>query len=110
MLQAIRSRATSWVVKILFLLLILSFGIWGIGDIFRISVLAHRAGVDFNLAYVPPSFTETSSEPFDPVFMTKLFNLGYEAASAPGGFPWAKSAPGYDPGAMEILVDPAPAH
>ncbi|WP_374448459.1 SurA N-terminal domain-containing protein [Stella sp.] len=35
MLQAIRSRATSWVVKILFLLLILSFGVWGIGDIFR---------------------------------------------------------------------------
>lgn len=35
MLQAIRSRATSWVVKILFVLLILSFGVWGIGDIFR---------------------------------------------------------------------------
>ncbi len=35
MLQAIRSRATSWVVKILFALLILSFGVWGIGDIFR---------------------------------------------------------------------------
>lgn len=35
MLQAIRSRATSWVVKILFALLILSFAVWGIGDIFR---------------------------------------------------------------------------
>lgn len=35
MLQAIRSRATSWVVKLLFGLLILSFGVWGIGDIFR---------------------------------------------------------------------------
>ena len=35
MLQAIRSKAASWVVKGLFLLLILSFAVWGIGDIFR---------------------------------------------------------------------------
>ena len=35
MLQAIRSRASSLVVKILFSLLIVSFAIWGIGDIFR---------------------------------------------------------------------------
>jgi peptidyl-prolyl cis-trans isomerase D len=35
MLQAIRSRAGSYVVKVLFALLILTFGVWGIGDIFR---------------------------------------------------------------------------
>jgi peptidyl-prolyl cis-trans isomerase D len=35
MLQAIRSRAGSFIVKVLFGLLILTFGIWGIGDIFR---------------------------------------------------------------------------
>jgi peptidyl-prolyl cis-trans isomerase D len=35
MLQAIRSKAGSLIVKILFGLLIVSFGIWGIGDIFR---------------------------------------------------------------------------
>jgi peptidyl-prolyl cis-trans isomerase D len=35
MLQAIRSKAGSFVVKGLFALLILTFGIWGIGDIFR---------------------------------------------------------------------------
>ena len=35
MLQAIRSKATSFVVKILFAVLIVTFGIWGIGDIFR---------------------------------------------------------------------------
>jgi peptidyl-prolyl cis-trans isomerase D len=35
MLQAIRSKAGSLVVKILFGLLIISFGVWGIGDIFR---------------------------------------------------------------------------
>jgi peptidyl-prolyl cis-trans isomerase D len=32
MLQAIRSRASSWVVKALFALLILSFAVWGVGD------------------------------------------------------------------------------
>jgi peptidyl-prolyl cis-trans isomerase D len=35
MLQAIRSKAGSLVVKALFGLLIVTFGIWGIGDIFR---------------------------------------------------------------------------
>jgi peptidyl-prolyl cis-trans isomerase D len=35
MLQQIRHHATSWVVKLLFGLLIVSFAIWGIGDIFR---------------------------------------------------------------------------
>jgi peptidyl-prolyl cis-trans isomerase D len=34
MLQAIRSRAGSFLVKVLFGLLILTFGVWGIGDIF----------------------------------------------------------------------------
>ncbi|MEI6986895.1 MAG: SurA N-terminal domain-containing protein [Rhodospirillaceae bacterium] len=35
MLQLIRSTVGTWVVKILFTLLIVSFAVWGIGDIFR---------------------------------------------------------------------------
>ncbi|HSK39177.1 MAG TPA: SurA N-terminal domain-containing protein, partial [Arenibaculum sp.] len=35
MLQALRSKVGSWVVKILFVLLIASFGVWGVGDVFR---------------------------------------------------------------------------
>ncbi|WP_029007646.1 peptidylprolyl isomerase [Azospirillum halopraeferens] len=35
MLQSIRSFAGSWVIKILFALLIASFAVWGIGDVFR---------------------------------------------------------------------------
>lgn len=35
MLTALRSKASSWVVKILFGFLVLSFAVWGIGDIFR---------------------------------------------------------------------------
>jgi peptidyl-prolyl cis-trans isomerase D len=46
MLQAIRSRAGSYVVKAFFVLLILIFGIWGIGDIFR------NRGTDTSVARV----------------------------------------------------------
>ena len=35
MLQFIRGAVGTWVVKILFAVLIASFAIWGIGDIFR---------------------------------------------------------------------------
>ena len=38
MLQFIRSKASSWVIKILFIVLVVSFGIWGIGDILRTHV------------------------------------------------------------------------
>src|SRR5690606_2010915 len=34
MLNALRRNASSWVVKVLLLLLVVSFAIWGIGDIF----------------------------------------------------------------------------
>jgi peptidyl-prolyl cis-trans isomerase D len=46
MLQAIRSKASSLVVKMLFGILVVSFGIWGIGDIFR------TRGVDNTIATV----------------------------------------------------------
>ena len=34
MLNALRKNAGSWVVKVLMLLLVASFAIWGIGDVF----------------------------------------------------------------------------
>lgn len=35
MLSSIRKQARSWVVKVLFVLLIAAFAVWGIGDVFR---------------------------------------------------------------------------
>jgi len=35
MLQFIRDKASSWIVKVLFIVLVLSFAVWGVGDIFR---------------------------------------------------------------------------
>ncbi len=66
----------------------------GIGDLYRIYLNCQRDGIDFNLAFIPADFREESKEPFDPEYMTKLFERGYEMAKK--GYAWEKSPPGYD--------------
>jgi len=66
----------------------------GIGDLYRIYLNAQRDGIDYNVAYIPASFKAVSKEPFDPVYMTELFQLGFDSAIK--GYPWEKSPPGYD--------------
>ena len=46
MLQSIRNTAGSWVVKILFVLLIASFGVWGIGDVIQRSTAPSNVVAD----------------------------------------------------------------
>ena len=58
----------------------------GIGDLAQIYLLSQRDGLSFNLAYIPSSFVEQPQEKFDPVYMRKLFEFGFERASA--GYPW----------------------
>ncbi len=65
----------------------------GIGDLYQIYALCIRDGNDFNLAYIPPTFTDEPSEGFDPVYMSKLFELGYEKSLK--GYPWEKSPPNF---------------
>jgi hypothetical protein len=65
----------------------------GIGDLYQIHALCQRDGNDFNLAYIPSGFAEEASEAFDPVYMGKLFELGYAKAKA--GYPWEKAPPGF---------------
>jgi predicted acylesterase/phospholipase RssA len=65
----------------------------GIGDLYQIYSLCMRDGNDFNLAYIPADFTEEPTESFDPVYMGKLFDLGYQMARA--GYPWEKYPPGF---------------
>lgn len=71
----------------------------GIGDLFRLYVGTQRDGIDFNLIYIPASFNEESKELFDPVYMGKLFELGYKIGAQPQ-VPWVKTPPGaeYVPG------------
>ena len=73
----------------------------GIGDLYRLYLVTRRDDVDFNLAFIPASFTEKPQEAFDPVFMSALFEAGYRAALQPGGYPWNKEPPGYSTDGIE---------
>ncbi len=65
----------------------------GIGDLYQIFALSKRDGNDFNLAYIPTTFTEEPTEGFDPVYMSKLFELGRKKSVE--GYPWEKSPPDF---------------
>lgn len=64
----------------------------GIGDLYRISEFSRRNGIQFRLAYIPKDFRDTSTEVFDTIYMTKLYELGFERAKA--GYPWQSTPPG----------------
>ena len=65
----------------------------GIGDLYEIYALCERDGNDFNLAYIPSDFDEVPAEVFDPIYMSKLFELGYQKALK--GYMWQKGPPGF---------------
>lgn len=67
----------------------------GVGDLYRIYLGAERDELDYNLASIPDDFSEKPDGAFDPVYMTALFNRGFEMARA--GYPWAKAPPGFEP-------------
>jgi len=63
----------------------------GIGDLYRIYSIARRDHVDFNLAYIPPTFDTPHTKDFDTAYMRALFDLGYQMAT--DGVEWAKHPP-----------------
>ncbi len=65
----------------------------GIGDLYRIYLGALRDGMDYNLSYIPSDFDEKPKEEFDPEYMGKLFDLGFQMAQ--NGYPWEKAPPGF---------------
>jgi patatin-like phospholipase len=65
----------------------------GVGDLYRIYLTAQRDGFDFNLAYIPKSFTRTLEEPFETAYMNALFKVGYDMAAK--SYPWVKAPPGF---------------
>jgi predicted acylesterase/phospholipase RssA len=65
----------------------------GVGDLNRIYLTSQRDGFDFNLAYIPKSFTRQLKEPFETAYMQELFEVGYDLAAR--GYPWAKAPPGF---------------
>lgn len=65
----------------------------GQGDLYTIYLLTKRDNIDFNLAYISPSFDAEHEEEFDNEFMNQLYDFAYEQASK--GYPWEKTPPGY---------------
>ena len=65
----------------------------GRGDLYSIYLIAKRDHLDYNLAFIPPSFKAPREEDFDPKYMKALFQLGYDMAAK--GYPWQKAPPGY---------------
>ena len=66
----------------------------GMGDLYRIYLGALRDEAKFKLAYIPPEFSYSSNELFDPKYMRALFDFGYERAR--NGYPWESSPPGFE--------------
>ena len=64
----------------------------GIGDLYRLYLLAQRDGLDFNLAYIGADFTTEHQEDFDPAYMRALFDYGYQLGRT--RYPWRKAPPG----------------
>ena len=66
----------------------------GIGDLYELYAFTKRNGVDYNLIYIPSNFPDTSTTAFDPVYMTKLYDLGFQMAR--NGNSWKKVPPRWD--------------
>jgi predicted acylesterase/phospholipase RssA len=78
----------------------------GVGDLYRIYVLAQRDGIDYNLAYIPLDFHSERASEFDTRYMNEEFNLAYNLARS--GYKWSKYPPGYEPSPPEEEKPPPP--
>ena len=72
----------------------------GIGDLYRIYTTTQRDGIDFNLAFIPPTFDTHHLEEFDTAYMQQLYRVGFDQARA--GYAWSKVPPGFEPGQAAI--------
>ena len=76
----------------------------GLGDRYRIYLATQRDGFDYNLAYIPETFTTPLTEPFEGGYMRDLFKVGYDLGVA--GYPWAKVPPGWTAPEVEPPLPP----
>jgi len=62
-----------------------------IGDLYRIYTHTQRDGTHLNVAYISDDFRVPHTADFDPVFMRKLYDFGFEKAAA--GYTWMNEPP-----------------
>ena len=63
----------------------------GIGDLYELYEFSKRNGMDYNVTFIPGGFKDTSTQMFDPVYMTRLYDLGFKLSQS--GNPWKKTPP-----------------
>jgi predicted acylesterase/phospholipase RssA len=68
----------------------------GMGDLYRIYSVTQRDGIDFNLAYIPPTFNTPHKKDFDNDYMRSLYDMGYTLGAK--GYTWTKKPPVMIPG------------
>lgn len=66
----------------------------GLGDLYRLYLHCTRDGINYRLASIPASFRETAQEPFDPKYMGKLFEVGYQFGKSQSE--WRTAPPGFE--------------
>ena len=67
----------------------------GLGDLYRIYVLAKRDDIDYNVAFIPVDFHPKRTSEFDTNFMKQEFDMAYNLARA--GYKWHKYPPDFEP-------------
>lgn len=66
----------------------------GLSDLYQLYVIARRDGIDYNVAVIPPSFTERLNGPFDQAYMRSLFAVGRDTMLS--GTAWSGVPPGFN--------------
>jgi predicted patatin/cPLA2 family phospholipase len=62
-----------------------------VGDLYRLYYEAQRDGFTYHLAVIPEDFPAAKGGDFDPAYMNRLFQMGYDLARR--GYPWAQKPP-----------------
>jgi predicted acylesterase/phospholipase RssA len=78
----------------------------GIGDLYQLYLVCQRDHIDYNVTYIPNSFSEKITAPFDRGYMNRLYRVGREQMLA--GKAWSKYPPGYNPTPFSQLKTVAP--
>lgn len=74
----------------------------GIGDLFRLYLYSERDKMEYHLAYIPHTFTETPKTAFDNAYMKKLFAVGEKLGEK--GYSWHRYPPEYEPSGEKVTV------
>ena len=67
----------------------------GIGDLYQLFVICQRDHIDYNVTWIPESFTDRLDEPFNRDYMNRLYQVGRREMLE--GKVWSKYPPGFDP-------------